>query len=274
MQTILLVGTGNMGRSMLDGWLQSIGDDFHFIVVDPYAEDALKALQAQSGAKFEHYANASLLPKECAPVAVVLAVKPDMLIGLLDEIKSVLLPETLLISVAAGKSIAYIQEGAGGDQPVARVMPNIGALVGQSVSAGICSENAPDDAKRIVEIMFDAIGQFSWLDAEDDIHAVTAISGSGPAYFFAICEAIIGAAIENGLSPQVAEELVLGTCQSAGALLKQTPDAAKLRQQVTSPNGTTAAGLAALGTSNRLKTVMTDAVNAAKQRSIEMSQDQ
>ncbi|MDO6729594.1 pyrroline-5-carboxylate reductase [Marinovum sp. 2_MG-2023] len=271
MKTILLVGAGNMGFSMLRGWLQSLDDTYRFVVADPMAGPRLERLDAGVRARLLTVVELKNLPADMRPDAVVFATKPDGVCAAIETIHSHLLPETVLVSVAAGLQIAQMRKSAPGNQPIVRVMPNIGALIGQSASAGIASEQTNADQSALVEVLFRALGHFTWLRSEDEMHVVTAVSGSGPAYFFAMCEAMIASAIENGLSRDVAETLVLATCSAAGGLIEQTPNAALLREQVTSPGGTTAAGLAALARDAALQTVIASAIDAARKRSIEMA---
>ena len=270
MNTILLIGAGNMGFSMLRGWLSALDDRYRFIVADPAAGPRFATLEAAERARISAVTDLDELPSDTRPNAVIFATKPDGVCNAIKQVRGQLTSEAVLISVAAGLQIGQMRQSAPAGQPIARVMPNIGALVGQSASAGITSSDTTARQRALVERLFQALGQFTWLSSEDDMHVVTAISGSGPAYFFAMCEAMIAAAVENGLDKGIAETLVHATCAAAGGLIKQTPDAALLRHQVTSPGGTTAAGLEALGQNEGLRTVVASAVRAARRRSIEM----
>lgn len=269
MKTVLLIGAGNMGFAMLNGWIRGLGTEYRFVVVDPMVGPAISEMEIGDSDPVTHYQHVSELPAALSPAAVILATKPDGLVDALKALAHQLEPETVVISVAAGKSIKHIREGTTADQPIVRVMPNIGALATQSVSAGFPSETTMAH-RTLVDKLFRSIGDFTWLSCEDEMHAVTAVSGSGPAYFFAMCEAMIAATIETGVDINTARTLVLGTCRSAAALLETIPDATLLRERVTSPNGTTAAGLAALDKEDGLQRLISEAVDAARRRSIEM----
>lgn len=269
--TILLVGAGNMGFSMLQGWLTKLGDGYRFAVVDPAAGPQLATLSQQDRQRILAMSNLDQLPRDLPLSAVVLATKPNAVGDVAAQLRNQLSPDTVLISVAAGLKIMDIRRNARNDQPIVRVMPNIGALIGQSASAGFASENTTTEQAELVEALFQALGHISWLKSEDEMHLVTALSGSGPAYFFALCEAMIEVAVEKGLDRDVAKTLVHATCAAAGGLIDQTPDATKLRLQVTSPGGTTAAGTAALAKDDALQNVVASAILAAQRRSIEMS---
>jgi len=271
MKTILLVGAGNMGFAMLSGWLTSLASTYNFIVLDPAAAPRLATLSSAIKASTTAFGRPDELPADLQLDAIVLATKPDSVCSALQSLSKYLQQETVIVSVAAGLSIDQIRKTTTIDNPTVRVMPNIGAMVGHSASAGFASPNTLQNQLRTVQTLFDALGRFVWLDNEKEMHTVTAVSGSGPAYFFALCEAMIAAACENGLSPAVAAELVHTTCSAAGRLLEETPDSALLREQVTSPNGTTAAGLAALGQNEQLQRSISMAIQAARQRSMEMT---
>ena len=271
MKTILLVGAGNMGFAMLKGWLQAMDDTYRFVVVDPVAGPRCTALTNPNGSPVVAVSDTDELTLDLQPAAAVFATKPDGICHAIAGMRDLLSADTVLISVAAGLQISQIRQGSVVDNPIIRVMPNIGALVGQSASAGIASADTTAPQQALVELLFQALGRFTWLTAEEDMHVVTAVSGSGPAYFFAMCEAMIQAAMEHGLDRQVAEALVHATCSAAGALIAETPDATLLRQQVTSPGGTTAAGLTALAHDDGLRMIVARAVDAARKRSVEMT---
>ncbi|GAA6209868.1 pyrroline-5-carboxylate reductase [Cognatishimia sp. WU-CL00825] len=271
MNTILLVGAGNMGFSMLQGWLRMLDDSDRFVVVDPAAGPRLETLQPAQRARILALSDLAELPDDTQLSAAIFATKPNNVCDAVGQIRDRLSPETVLISVAAGLGIKDICQSAAPGQAVVRVMPNIGALIGRSASAGFASATTDKAQSDLVKLLFDALGHFTWLQSEEDMHLVTAVSGSGPAYFFAMCEAMIDVAMDSGLERDVAETLVHATCAAAGGLIDRTPDATTLRKQVTSPGGTTAAGTEALAKNDSLRTVMAKAIHAARQRSIEMS---
>lgn len=270
MNNILLIGAGNMGFAMLEGWLNAVDETHRFAVVDPVATSRCASLVNPDGTPLLAVAELEMLTSDLRFDAAVFATKPGGVCAAIEALGDVLAANTALISVAAGLPMDEIQKGHA--RPVIRVMPNIGAMVGQSASAGIASDRVTAAQKVLVETLFRALGGFAWLTSEEDMHVVTAVSGSGPAYFFAMCEAMIDAAVDNGLERGVAETLVNGTCTAAGLLISKTPDAVQLRRQVTSPGGTTAAGLDALAQGDGLRSVVANAVAAARKRSIEMGQ--
>jgi len=212
------------------------------------------------------------LPDAEPASVIVLATKPHMIPQAIDGLAQRIGPQTLIISVAAGVSVATIKLASSASQPVIRAMPNIGAMVGYSVTAGFASRDTDPQKRALAAMLFGAIGQFSWLEHEADLHTVTAISGSGPAYFFAMCEAMIAAAMQEGLPADTAKSLVLGTVTGSGRLLEQNPDPTLLRGTVTSPNGTTSAGLHALAENDALSRLVAAAVSAARNRSAELSE--
>ena len=273
METILLVGAGRMGGAMLRGWISAMGGGFHFVALDPHVGPSLTDIEDEPvpGSRFTHVAQAKDLPPDLRPKVVVLATKPQLISQAITDLRENIVSETVLVSVAAGVSTQSISAAASTDAAVVRIMPNIGALVGNAVSAGFASPKTTQSQKALVEKLFASVGQMTWLDKEEDMHLVTAVSGSGPAYYFAFCEAMIAAAEAEGLSADVASALAIGTVTSAGQLLAREPDPAHLRETVTSPNGTTAAGLAALLSDGALTSLSHDAIRAAAKRSRELS---
>lgn len=272
-KSIVLVGAGRMGSAMLSGWLNALGNEYTFHVIDSGAADYLANLPMQSGtgARSVHYPSAEALPRNLRVDATVLATKPKMIDIALRTLSSQGHVGSLVISVAAGITIETLSQALHSAKAIARVMPNIGAMVGCSVSAGYASVEATAVQRQLIETLFAAIGSFSWLETEDQLHAVTAVSGSGPAYVFALCEAMIVAGQEQGLSPKTAKALAIGTVCSAGKLLENQPDPTHLRQTVTSPNGTTEAGLSVLKQRGDLRNLVARTIDAAKRRSIELS---
>ncbi len=273
MKTILLVGAGRMGGALLRGWLNTLSNDFQSLAVDPHAAPHLADIPAvsETGVRFAHFNQVLDVPEDVDAAGIILATKPQLAQDALGGLRGQINPGTVVVSVAAGVSISTLQEVLPENQAVVRAMPNIGAVVGHSMSAAHPSAQTSEDQRQLVKLLFGAVGRFAWLANEEQLHAVTAISGSGPAYFFAMCEAMIEAGCKEGLERDVAEALVLGTISSSAHLLEQTPDPQHLRETVTSPNGTTAAGLEVLSEGNALKELAAQAIKAAKQRSQELS---
>lgn len=200
---------------------------------------------------------------------IFLAVKPQDLIALLNEIRPALESETLLVSLAAGKKTSVIQEAAGGSNPVIRVMPNTPMVLGEGVSAISAGSNVEvEDLNWIRDLL--AHGGEAIVIEEALQDAVTAVSGSGPAYFFAFVEAMVKAGEGLGLSHQEATTLAIATINGAAAMLEGSgKSATTLRENVTSPNGTTAAALRVFS-ENDLEGIVRDAMTAARNRSLEL----
>ena len=268
MKEIVLVGAGNMGGALLKGWLTNWRGNARFHVVDPVK---VPSARHDPAGRVQYVSRIDELPALLHPELVVIAVKPDKVCAIAKSLDGYLTPDTIIVSVAAGVTTDSIRDAVPVAAPIVRVMPNIGAMVGYAVSAGFAGTEVPAVARRLVTELFASVGQMSWLDKEDDLHLVTAISGSGPAYYFAFCEAFIATAEAQGLSHDTGKLLAIGTAIAAGRLLAETSDPRRLREQVTSPNGTTAAGLEALEAgANSLNRCVGDAVVAASKRSVEL----
>ncbi|WP_342075084.1 pyrroline-5-carboxylate reductase [Yoonia sp. SS1-5] len=267
---VVLVGAGRMGQAMLNGWLRNLGESHEFHVVDPHDAGAISK-QSSGKNQLTRYTTAEDLPPGLEADVIVLATKPHIIPSALEALPDGCASDTVVVSVAAGIQIVDIERHLSGPASVMRVMPNIGAQVGFCVSAGYAHEDAPQSGKTLVEQLFNSIGSFCWLTDEDQMHAVTALSGSGPAYIFAMCEAMIAAGVELGIEAETAQTLAVGTVSAAGRLLEDCADPGRLREAVTSPNGTTAAGLAEFGRKQALDQLVTKALDAAKHRSKELS---
>lgn len=273
MNTIILVGAGRMGGAMLRGWMAALGQNTRIIALDPHTSPYLEDISRNSddAPSFVHVSDAAELPKNVQATAIVLATKPQMVSDALRVLSAHITPDTLIVSVAAGVTVATIKSSLATKQPVVRTMPNIGATIGLSASAAYPSDDVTPKQKDLTERLYHAVGSLTWLECENDLHTVTAISGSGPAYFFAICEAMIASAVRQGLPEKAARDLILGTIGGAAGLLRETPEPAKLRETVTSPNGTTAAGLEILTSDNALNSLIDQTISAARSRSEELS---
>ena len=258
---IVLAGFGNMGRALAKGWIAAGVDARSIRVVDPDSSAREQAIALGF--------DAVALPQEVpAPVDVaVLAVKPAELDAVLRA-----LPRALLyLSIAAGRSTGEIGAVVGQDRAIVRAMPNTPAAIGQGMT-GLCAgaHVGPADRATATALM-QAVGAVEWLDDEADMDAVTAVSGSGPAYVFLLIEALTDAAVAAGLEPGLARRLATATVSGAGAYARQsTADAATLRRQVTSPKGTTEAALSVLLGRDAFRNLLRDAVAAAAARSREL----
>jgi pyrroline-5-carboxylate reductase len=258
---IVLAGFGNMGLALASGWIDAGISPAAITVLEPYAGARTRAtdLGMQAVAKATDLA---------VPIdVVVLAVKP----ALIDDVLAALSPASLYLSIAAGRSIAGIARGLGNDAAIIRAMPNTPATIGLGMT-GLCASAATTGVQReLAASLMAAVGQVEWLDDEADMDAVTAVSGSGPAYVFLLIECLTAAAIEQGLAPELAERLATATVHGAGAYAAAAEvDAATLRQQVTSPGGTTEAALGVLREGGALEELLRAAVAAAARRSREL----
>jgi pyrroline-5-carboxylate reductase len=264
-RTLALAGAGKMGAAMLRGWLDAGLDAAGVAVVEPHPSPELLALKAERG-----FALNSASPS--APDALVLAVKPQALAAAAPTLQRLAGPETLVISVIAGKTIADLAARFPASAAFVRVMPNTPAAVGRGASAGAANAAVSQTQRGWTENLMRAVGMFAWVDDEGLIDAVTALSGSGPAYVFALVEAMAKAGEAVGLPADLAMRLARATVEGAGELLAREPavPAATLRQNVTSPGGTTAAALGVLQGDGGLDPLMARAVTAARDRAREL----
>jgi len=203
---------------------------------------------------------------------IVLAVKPQVMQQVLEPIASLLVnKQPLLISIAAGITISSIKQWLGKDVPIIRCMPNTPALVKKGASALFANSLVNSNQKQKAAEIFHAVGIVEWLDTEDKIDAVTALSGSGPAYYFLMMEAMISAGIQLGLSPEIAKALTLQTALGSATMAQQSEfEVDELRRRVTSPNGTTEAALNSFKAAG-FNAIIEHAMQAACQRSIELA---
>lgn len=265
-RALTLVGAGKMGGSMLEGWLAKGLDPAAVTIIEPRPSPELQALVDAR--------RLSLNP--AAPSAsdlLVLAIKPQMLEGAGPELKPLVGPDTLVVSIMAGKTVAGIAAALGA-KAIVRAMPNLPASVGRGATGAYASPGVSEAQRATTSMLLGANGIVEWVESEDLIDAVTAVSGSGPAYVFHLVECLAEAGIAAGLSPDVAQRLARATITGAGELLATSPlEPGKLRENVTSPGGTTAAALAVLGRQDgaNLASLMREAVAAAKRRAGELA---
>ncbi len=264
--SIVLVGCGNMGFAMLKGWLDEF-DVLDVHVVEP--NDELR--ERVEGTGVSTHVDASGLPDGLAPDLVILAVKPQIMAGALSAYRHWIGGKTTFLSVAAGITISTLAAGLDGATPIVRCMPNTPSAIGKGMM--VCNGNA-HVSTSIVDLatrLLSSSGDVLWIDDENLMDAVTAVSGSGPAYLFHFIESMSGAAKAAGLPDDIADALALQTVYGAACLAKNSShDPGTLRQQVTSPGGTTAAALEVFMGDKRLEKLVTEAVTAAKSRSIEL----
>ncbi|MCJ2143380.1 pyrroline-5-carboxylate reductase [Methylobacterium sp. E-066] len=263
--SLVLAGAGKMGGAMLAGWLDAGLDPLSTTIVDPVPARAIVDLCAQRGIR--------LNPTDPDPGAVlVLAIKPQGLETAAPGLDRLVGPDTLLVSILAGKTIADLRTRLPRARAVVRAMPNLPASIGRGATGACASPEVTPAQRDAADALFSANGTVAWLADEGQIDAVTAVSGSGPAYVFLLVEALSEAGIAAGLEPAVARTLARATVAGAGALLDASPEeAADLRRNVTSPGGTTAAALDVLMRPDGLTPLMREAVTAAKRRAAELA---
>lgn len=258
--SLLLLGCGRMGGALLQGWLAGGMAPAKVQVLEPDPSDWLKRQ------------GVVLNPDAPSPATVaVLAVKPQAMAEAAPALTDLAGGGTLFLSIAAGTPIAFFERLFGADIPMVRAMPNTPAAVGRGISALIGNARAGEAELAMAEALMAAVGETVRLDAEDQMHAVTGLSGSGPAYVFHMIEAMAEAGAAAGLPPELAMRLARATVAGAGALADATEEPAdQLRTNVTSPGGTTAAGLEVLMA--ELTALLTRTVAAAAQRSRELAE--
>ena len=262
--TIVLAGAGKMGGAMLTGWLARGLDPRRVAVIEPYPSAEISALAAQ-GVRL----NPS--PKDAGNVAtLVVAVKPQMFREAGAMLKPFVGSSTLVVSIMAGTTIAALQEVCGGS--VVRAMPNTPAAIGRGITVAVAANSVSAAQRAVADALLRATGSVEWVDDQNLMDAVTAVSGSGPAYIFLLAEELARAGVEAGLPPDLATKLARETVAGSGELLHRSEDSsATLRKNVTSPGGTTAAALEVLMGDGGMQQLMIRAVAAATRRSKELA---
>ncbi len=265
---VLLAGCGNMGYAMLAGWINSGKlDPTETLVIEP--NDELRARAAKLGGKVA--AGSDEIPADAAPDLVVFAVKPQVIRAVTEGYRRFAGGATTFLSIAAGTGISAFEEILGGDAPIMRCMPNTPASIGKGMMVTFANAHVSDEAKIFISTLLSASGAVAAIDNESLMDAVTALSGSGPAYVFHFIECLSEAGVKAGLPLETAKVLAMQTVHGAASLAAESgEDPSVLRQQVTSPNGTTAAALAVLMGGDRLKDLVGEAVEAARLRSVEL----
>ncbi len=257
---VLLVGCGNMGQALLRGWLDNgwTLDEIHVVEPEEGARTAAEALGLRAAKTRPDVANADV---------VVLAVKPQQLGELLPDYRDLAEAGCLFLSIAAGKPISFYEAELGSGVAVVRGMPNTPAAIGRGMTVLVANEAVDQNQRALCESLMGAVGEVAWVAEEGLMNAVTAVSGSGPAYVFFLVECLADAGVEMGLARELADQLALATVAGAGAYASGADfDPAELRRRVTSPGGTTEAALKVLGGDGGLRELMTRAVRAATER--------
>lgn len=266
---LILVGCGKMGGAMLRGWLDGGVPAEDLVVVEP-SRASLGDLAEVPGLTIVD--SASDLPDDLHPRIVVLAVKPQAMDEAAPPYRVVVGPGCVVLSIAAGKTIDTFEDFFGKDTAVVRAMPNTPAAVGRGITAAISNANVTEDDRILCDRLLSATGEVVWLTEEGQMDVVTALSGGGPAYVFLLAECLAAAGEAAGLPEDLAMQLARVTVAGSGELLYRSEEpAAQLRQNVTSPKGTTEAALKVLMAEPGMKELMVEAIAAAAARSRELA---
>lgn len=261
---LVLLGCGKMGTAMLEGWLANGVPVGSVWIMDPYPSERLVTL-ANEGLHLNE-------PLPASPAICIIAVKPQMIGEALPQIKAMGNGTTVFLSVAAGTTIPTLAEILGAQAPIIRAMPNTPAAVGRGITALIGNDLIDVAAMEMAETLLQAVGQTVRLEDEAQMDAVTAVSGSGPAYVFHLIEAMADAGVAEGLPADLAMKLAKATVGGSGELAERSDDTpTQLRINVTSPNGTTAAALEVLMDEDRgFPALLREAIAASANRSREL----
>jgi pyrroline-5-carboxylate reductase len=263
---VVLVGAGNMGGAMLTGWLKHGVAGRDLTVIDPSPSTAMMALMADAGV-----IHCTAAPENLIADVLFLAVKPQVMQAVLPPLKRLIGSQTVVVTVAAGKTLDFLETHLG-QAAMVRAMPNTPAMVGRGITGAFANGRVNQKQLQTVTDLLKVSGPVEWVSAESDIDAVTAVSGSGPAYVFYLVECMAEAGRKLGLPEDVAMRLARATVAGAGEMLHQSPDeAAVLRRNVTSPGGTTAAALAVLMAENGMQTLFDVAIEAARKRAEDLA---
>ena len=262
---IVLVGAGKMGGGLLEGWLRGGLDPNRVAILEPNPAPQIAALGAR-GVRL----NPSIASLGHA-AALVIAVKPQVAPQVVPTLAPLVGASTIVVSIMAGRTLSSLAGALPRDAAVARAMPNLPAAIGRGISVAVAQRTSTAQ-RALAQKLLAAAGPVEWVEDESLLDAVTAVSGSGPAYVFLLAEALAQAGVAAGLPAPLAAKLARETVAGAGELLhRSTLEAATLRENVTSPDGTTAAALEVLGGKDGMAMLMTKAVAAAAKRSRELA---
>jgi pyrroline-5-carboxylate reductase len=261
---VVLVGAGKMGAALLHGWLAGGLDPAKLIVLEPQPADEIKALTAR-GVKINP------ATKTSEPGAIILAVKPQVADAAVPPLAAITGASSVVVSIMAGKTLGFL-ERALPNAAVVRAMPNTPAAIGRGITVAVGNSRVTAAQRDLAHRLLAATGKVEWINDEKLMDAVTAVSGSGPAYVFLLAESLTRAGIAAGLPPELAAKLARETVAGSGELLHRSPvDPATLRQNVTSPGGTTAAALEILMAADGLDPLLAKAIAAAAKRSRDLA---
>jgi pyrroline-5-carboxylate reductase len=262
--TLVLVGAGKMGAAMLDGWLGRGLAAARVVVLEPQPSPQIAALGAQG-------LRLNPAREGLRADVIVIAVKPQSAPEVLPQLTSLVGPATLVVSIMAGTTLKVLQDILPGKTAIVRSMPNTPAAIGRGITVAVPNAAVMPAQRQLTTDLLAAIGAVEWVGDEALMDAVTAVSGSGPAYVFLLAESLARAGAAAGLPPDLSERLARATVAGSGELLHLSrDDAATLRKNVTSPGGTTAAALEVLMADDGLDPVLKKAIAAATRRSKEL----
>jgi pyrroline-5-carboxylate reductase len=262
--TLVLVGAGKMGGAMLDGWLARKLPPKKVVVLEPQPSKAIKAL-ARRGVRINPKGGVAKI------AALVVAVKPQTAPEALPPLSAWIDKSTVVVSIMAGRTLGFIEQHLPG-AAIVRAMPNTPAAIGRGITVAVGNRRVTAKARKLAHDLLAATGSVEWVGDEALMDAVTAVSGSGPAYVFLLAEAMAEAGAAAGLPAPLAERLARETVAGSGELLHRSSDsAATLRRNVTSPGGTTAAALDVLMNNNGIGPLMKTAIAAATRRGKELA---
>jgi pyrroline-5-carboxylate reductase len=262
---VVLVGAGKMGGALLEGWIGLGVDPARIAVIEPQPAAPVAALAAR-GLRINPDA-ASL-----RPAAIVIAVKPQIAPQIMPDVAALMAPSTVAVSIMAGRTIAFLAAAMPEDAAVVRAMPNTPAAIGRGITVAVPNAAVSPAQRQLADALLAATGAVEWINDEALMDAVTAVSGSGPAYVFLLAECLARAGERAGLPAGLAARLARATVAGSGELLHRSPaEAAVLRQNVTSPGGTTAAALDVLMAPDGLDPLMERAIAAAAKRGRELA---
>lgn len=266
--SILLVGGGKMGGALVAGWLDGGIDPARIHVVEPgtAGREALLDKGVRAVSKLAE------VPADLHPTVVVLAVKPQIMDDVLPPYARFAAPDTVFLSIAAGRTIASFTRHLGAHAAVVRSIPNTPAAIRRGMTVLCANPNVTAGQRAACDTLLQGVGQTGWVDDESLMDAATAVAGSGPAYAFHLIESMAAAGVDNGLPADLAARLAVRTVAGAGALAEQSgDDPAQLRKNVTSPGGTTEAALTELMRDDAMGALLKRAVGAATRRSRELA---
>jgi pyrroline-5-carboxylate reductase len=262
---LVLVGAGKMGGAMMDGWVSRGLALDHIAVIDPQPSPRVRALAKRGIA-------VSAAPAKDKADVMVVAVKPQEAASVMATLKPMARKTTLVVSIMAGRKLDFLQDFVPTGTPVVRAMPNLPAAIGRGITVAVGNRHVSAAQKKLATELLEACGVVEWVTDEKLIDAVTAVSGSGPAYVFLLAETLTAAAVAAGLPAGLAARLARETIAGSGELLRGSKlDAATLRKSVTSPGGTTAAALDVLMGPGGFETLLETAVAKAARRSRELA---